>query len=291
MKTKLKTLLGAGLALLVPFGLTPHAAAAPAPEPPILFVAPVKNISQIHSISVDGTKLTQLTKRTAHAYFPSRSPDYRYTAFYRGGMIWVMEAKPEPSARVFAVCPSSSSGHDWSPDGLSIFFCGSSVIGPGLWRVSVNPATGKVGTPQLVRAGDCWAPSCSPDGTKIAFTVAGGVRVLDLASGAEISFGCWSSGYPTWNASGDKIAFAGVVSYDITGAGYYEICLANPDLSGVTPVTSLKSFSRFPTWSPDGTRLVFQSNFSGSDSLYMTEIGSGIVTLFRAGAILPNWEP
>jgi Tol biopolymer transport system component len=143
----------------------------------------------------------------------------------------------------------------------------------------------------LLRAGYCSAPSCSPDGTKIAADNGLSVFVLDLDTGEEISFGCWTSTTPVWSPNGAKIAFAGVVSYDIPGAGYYEICLANPDLTEVTPVTSLKSLSWFPTWSPDGTRLVFESKVSGSNSLYMTEIGSGSVTLFRRGAILPNWEP
>jgi Tol biopolymer transport system component len=258
-----------------------------------LFVAPVKNIKQILSMNADRTGLRQLTRGTANAYSPSRSPDYRYIAFVRGGMLTVMEAKGEPRARVFAVCPSwTGNGHDWSPDGSSIVFCGSRDLDPGLWQVPVNPDTGVVGTPQLLRAGICFGPSWSPDGSKIAFHLDGVARVLDLASGEEISLGCYSV-YPTWNAAGDKIAFGGAVAYE-TPEGvecYYEICFANADGTGWTPVTSLKSFSRFQTWSPDGTRLVFQSNVSGSNSLYMTEIGSGIVTLFYPGGDLPNWAP
>lgn len=299
MKTTIKTLMGAGLALLVAFA-APHGAAAPKPkdpppaqEPPILFVAPVNNIGQIFSMNVDGSGLKPLTRGSANAYSPSRSPDYRYIAFVRSGMLTVMEAKGEPSARVFTVCPSwSGPGLDWSPDGSSIVFCGSSELDPrGLWEVPVNPDTKEVGTPALLREGGCFGPSWSPDGTKIAFHLDGVVRVLDLGTGTEISFGCWASNYPTWNATGDKIAFAGVVSYDNSETGYYEICIANPDLTGVTPVTSLKSFSRFQSWSPDGTRLVFQSNVSGSNSLHMTEIDSGSVTMFCPGAILPNWAP
>ena len=296
MKTtnQILTLLGAVLSLLVTIGSTDSAAAQAGQDLPILFVAPVKNIKQVLSMNADGTDLKQLTRGRADAYSPSRSPDYRYIAFVRGGMLMVMEAKGEPRARVFAVCPSAAGpGHDWSPDGSSIVFCGSSVLGRGLWKVSVNPDSGKVGTPELVRAGGCVGPSWSPDGTKIAFASGGVVSVLDLVSGEEISFGCWSSNYPTWNAIGDKIAFGGVVCYN-TPEGvkcYYEICIADPDLTGCTPVTSLKSFSMFPTWSPDGTQLVFHSRVSGSISLYKTTIGSGTVTLLYPGGDLPSWAP
>ena len=293
MKTKITTLLGAVLSLLVTFGSTHRVAAQAAQEPPILFLAPVKNVQQIFSMNPDGTGLRQLTKGRAHAYYPARSPDYRYIAFVRSGMLMVMQAIGEPRARVFAVSPSGSGG-DWSPDGSSIVFTGKSVL-DGLLRVSVNRDTGQVGTPVLLRAGECYRPSCSPDGTKIAFASGPSVFVLDQVTGEEISFGCWTSTTPVWSPNGDKIAFAGVVSYDIPGAGYYEICLANPDLTGVTPVTSLKSLSWFPAWSPDGTRLVFESNVSGINSLYTTEIDSGSVTLFYSGGNLPhyfpNWAP
>ncbi len=298
MKTRISTLLGAGLTLLVTLGTTqsfagkPPKDPPPAQEPPVLFVAPVNNIEQIFSMNPDGTGLKQLTRGSANACSPSRSPDYRYIAFVRSGMLTVMQAKGEPRARVFTVCPSwAGPGQDWSPDGTSIIFCGSSVVGEGLWQVFVNPDTEEVGEPVLVREGGCFGPSCSPDGTKIAFASGGVVFVRNLITGEETSFGCWSSNCPVWSPNGDMIAFAGVVSYDTPGVGYYEICLANPGLTEVTPVTSLKSFSRFPTWSPDGTRLVCQSNVSGSDSLYMTEIDSGSVTLFYPGAILPNWVP
>jgi Tol biopolymer transport system component len=261
-------------------------------------MAPVNNINQILSMNADGTRLKQLTRGSANAYSPSWSPDFRYIAFVRGGRITVMEAKGEPRARVFAVCPSwTGNGHDWSADGLSIVFCGSSVLGQGLWRVPVNPDTEEVGPPELLREGDCFSPSCSPDGTKIAFHCMGVVRVLDLASGEEISFGRYSV-CPTWNPTGDKIAFGGVVCYTTTEGGttttecHYEICTANPDGTEWTPVTRLRSFCAYSAWSPDGTQLVFHSGFSGSRSLYITTIGSDTVTLlYEEGGAFPNWAP
>ena len=293
MNTTVKTLLGAGLSLLVTIGSTDTAAAPPAKGPPVLFVAPVKGVQQVLSMNADSTGFKQLTRGTASASSPSRSPDYRYIAFVRNNMIMVMQAIGEPRARIFAVCPSwAGPGIDWSPDGLSIVLCGSSVLANGLWRVPVNPDTGAVGTPEFLRAGNCAGPSWSPDGTKIAFSEMGVVRILDLETSGEISLGC-AGAYPSWNAVGDKIAFGGVVCYPTPegSEAYYEICIANPDGTGWTPVTSLKSFSMFPTWSPDGTQLVFHSRVSGTISLYKTTIGSGTVTLFYPDGNLPNWAP
>lgn len=305
MKTKTITLLAARLALLVTLGSTHSFAGKPpkdppeAKDPPILFVAPgdVWGIStdQILSIDADGTGLRQLTRGSTPASLPSYSPDYRHIAFMRGGWITVMEAKGEPRTRALRVCRSwTGPGHDWSPDGLSIVFCGSSDLeANGLWRVPVNPDTGAVGTPELLKAGHYFGPTWSPDGTKIAFHLNGVVGVLDLETGEETSFDCWSSIYPTWNPTADRLAFAGVVNYENpdAGWGYYEICTANADLTGVTPVTSLKSSTKYQTWSPDGRRLVIQSNVNGSTSLYLTEIGSSTVTLLYEGGSRPSWAP
>jgi len=248
-------------------------------------------------MNADGS-ISQLTIGNSGATRPSWSPDYRYIAFVRDTMLVVMEAKGEPNgARVFPVCQAYASGHDWAPDGLSIVFCGSWDLGPGLWEVPVNPDTEEVGTPVLLREGSCGDPSWSPDGTKIACNGDyGKIRVLDLLNGTEVSFGTTSVS-PTWNATGDKLAFGGVVC-DIVGKNkktttqcFYEICTANPDGTEWTRVTHLQSFCAYPAWSPDGMQLVFRSDVSGETSLYGTVIGSDTVTLLYAGGTFPNWAP
>ena len=308
MKTKMKTLLGAGLALLVTLGTTHRAAAQTPPDLPLLFSGPVEvqtrvkpprytTVQRILAREPDGG-IRELTTGTMGATRPSWSRDYRYIAFVRGGKLTVMEAIGEPNgARVFEVCPAYAAGHDWAPDGSSIVFCGSPDLGNGLWEVPVNPETEEVGTPVLIREGSCGDPSWSPDGTTIAFNGDyGKVRVLDLLNGTEISFGR-TSATPTWNPTGDKLAFAGVVC-DIVGKGkkattqcFYEICIANPDGTEWTRVTRLQDFSAFPAWSPDGAQLAFRSDVSGETSLYGITIGNEDVSLLYAGGSFPNWAP
>jgi len=295
MKTKINRPLGAVLSLLVMFGITHSAAAQTTAR--IAFTAPVtdrkKHVTyQIFSMNEDGSGVKQLT--SGGGYFPSWSSDQKYIAFDVSGMIYVMDgAKGEfKGGRRFAVVPTSGSGHDWSPDDTAIVYTGPSDIGYGLWLVSVNPATGAVGTPTLLRAGMGFGPKFSPDGTKIAFYGGGVVRVLDLTTGVEISFPR-SSISPSWSPDGTKIAFGGVVCYEGDPPHcHYEIVIADSDLTGWTPVTSLQSNTEFPTWSPDGTQLAFSSQVSGSKAIYKTTIGSGTVSLLNDGAVEgPDWNP
>jgi Tol biopolymer transport system component len=293
MKTTNKvinTLLGAVLSLLVTVGLT-HSATA---QTRIALSAPVKTgqtTYQIFSVNPDGSVPTQLTR--FGGAWPSWSRNQKYIAFYRSPTIYVMDAaKGEiKGGRIFATVQASGSGHDWSPDDTKILFTGPEAAGYGIWLVSVDPATGAVGTPMLLRAGACFAPKFSPDGTKIAFYSGGVVSVLDLTTSAEIAFP-WSSVSPVWSPDGTKIAFAGVVCYGSPLNCYYEIVIADPDGTGWTPVTTLQSLSYFPAWSPDGAQIAFSSDVSGSKSLYKTTIATGAVTLlYKDGQPGADWKP
>jgi len=165
MKTKINPLLGAVLSLLVTCGLTLNAIA----QTRITFRAPVtdrKNQTsyQIFSMNPDGSGVTQLTK--SGGAWPSWSSNQKYIAFERAGTIYVMDAaKGEiKGGRTFPVVQASGTGHDWSPDDSAIVYTGTAPIGYGLWLVSVNPSTGAVGTPTLIKTGAYFGfPKFSPD--------------------------------------------------------------------------------------------------------------------------------
>ena len=156
----------------------------------------------------------------------------------------------------------------------------------------------------------------SPDGTKIAFSSnqsgkyeiwvmngdgSGRSRLTDLKS---------ISSMPRWSPDGSKIAFTSQVTVG-EGIKYLEIFTMNGDgsaLRQITDSTSLagqagyntnKSFwNSVPTWSPDGSKILFGSN-RGSDDLTpilytMNADGSGQskLGLFAdADGTQPDWSP
>lgn len=264
--------------------------------------------NQIFSMNPDGTGVAQLTSGGAHAMNPSWSPGQQYISFGRNNTLFVMEAIGEANGgRTFAVAPASNFGSDWSPDGTRICFLGTGAVGYGLWIVDINAGSGDVGVPIRIREGECFWPSWSPDGTRIAFCYSDDditqiIKVLDLASGAEISFGVGPTGSydfsPRWNLDATQIAFSGVVTFTGTSrngkqttSSANEIFIANADGTGITQATNFKSFTTAPTWSPDGTTLAFRSDFSGTASIYKMELDSGAVTLLRSPGNAPDWNP
>src|ERR1051325_3062118 len=109
MKTKIKTLMGAVLALLVTFGSTRNAEAQR-----IVLYGPViaTNVSQkTHAVSYttnhqimtmnpDGTDVRQLTTGTTNSTFPSWRSGQTHILFHRAGAVYVMDAN---GAGAFAV--------------------------------------------------------------------------------------------------------------------------------------------------------------------------------------------
>lgn len=109
---------------------------------------------------------------------------------------------------------------------------------------------------------------------------------------------------PEWSPDGRKIAFSGMQHcvFSTPGRCSFEIFVMNADGSGVTRVTNRPDTSSyFPTWSPDGQRIAFQSTAFGSGSgnivavdIYAINLdGSNQVRLTNdpGDDLGPKWSP
>lgn len=136
----------------------------------------------------------------------------------------------------------------FSPDGKAILFTSTRGGKAGIWRITSEGAK-----PERLCDGD--QAEWSPDGTKIALRRGEAILTRDLASGSEktLTPPDWPhcSG-PAWSPDGKTIAFA--ARWD-AGNALYLVSAAGGQPTKVYD----KQGACEPHWSPDGTRLVYET--------------------------------
>ncbi len=221
---------------------------------------------------------------------------------------------------------SNHSGEDsypaWSPDGTQIAF---ESLRDGNWEIYVMGADGSAPTNLSDDSSADYSPAWSPDGTRIAFMSdreGGGLPpILDVdprivvpmlnveiftvdVDGTDLTNltnnVAWD-GYPTWSPDGDQIAFetnrddvgivvTGIVPDDLG----YEIYVMDADGGNPVRLSNSPDDDVSPSWSPDGSKIAFQSYRDGNAEIYaMNADGTGQLRLTNnPGAdMMPSWSP
>jgi Tol biopolymer transport system component len=186
----------------------------------------------------------------------------------------------------------------WSPDGRSIVFDEPETYRFFATRSDlrvVDVATRKVR--RLTRGLRARDPDVSPDGRTVVF-------VRQRADGSDLSLVGWdgsgdrdlvrSTGgeqwsAPSWNPAGDTI-----VASRWASGGRLDVVLVDPATGVVTPLTDDRAKDVEPTWTPDGTHVVFRSDRDGASNLYAVRLADRAVlrvTNVAGGAFDPDVSP
>jgi len=146
----------------------------------------------------------------------------------------------------------------WSPDGRRIVFVSAR---DGVAHLFVMNPDGS-GTRRLTNTKkDDGRASWSPDGKQLVFGREGAVFRMPAAGGLaeRVGKGFGSAADPVYSPDGKLIAY----DYRKPGFSIREVYVMNADGTGVRQLTKLRQVSGLPAWSPDGTRIAFQSNARG----------------------------
>lgn len=237
-----------------------------------------------------GTAVTGTASTGGHAEVKVRA-NGRIALVELGSVL--ISVDPDGSARrVLSRCPRQSVACRtkelaWSPDGRRLlFFRAENVRSQAHWLyvVGANSLVAK----RLVNCGYCGLhlgsrAAWSPDSTRVAFSGANGLSVVDAGSRVtRVLDKCLCSDLsPAWSPDGSKIAFARAGS----------LYTVNADGSALTMLTS-PAGARDPAWSPDGRRIAFD----GPDEIRVVDADGSHETLLVDGAAgsgpgVPSWSP
>jgi TolB protein len=259
----------------------------------IAFVSGVsRTTKEIFVMDYDGVNPSPLTGNQSINLSPRWSPDGRLIAYtsYRNGNPDLFVLNFDSGRRdVLSAQQGLNATPGWSPDGQWLALAMSATGGTNLFLLSKNG-----GPPKPLTTGSAISvsPSFSPNGRQIAFNSDRGgtpqIYIMDIdgSNVRRITFqGAYNSS-PRWSPRGEKIAFMCRLAGN-------QICLINPDGSGLQQLTSVGN-NEEPTWSPDGRHLAFSSTRMGQrDVFVMHADGSDQRRLTNNGRenYLPDWSP
>ena len=233
----------------------------------IAYAASEDGFKSIWVMNADGTNRRRLTDPVLegiYAMVPIWCPDSSrnriafaepYTWEGRGGYWRIRVMDADGTNRHTLTDPGSNATQPaWSPDGRDIAFYNSDT--EDIWVIATDDGSD---LRQLTDTGRYnRSPAWSPDGGHIAFTGDGWIYVMDVDGKNRRELN--QRGYVSdWSPDGRHIAFS--QQQVIKNRAVYErIWVVGPDGGNVRALTRGLFSDQFPVFSPDGGRIIFDTN-------------------------------
>jgi TolB protein len=271
----------------------------------------------------DGSEPQRITENQVGDSFPVLSPDGRKIIFDSNRLR--IESESINTADLFVMASDGTeqayltrgSSASWAPNSQHITFH-ASASGTGLpirmdpgapptdsdvFILNVNAAARGRQAPFNITNSETLIeddPHWSPDGQRIVYIAqdvnddpvvptTAEVFVMNVHGPVRLTFNTEDERAPAWSPDGSKIAF--MCRY---GGTDFEICVMNPDGSGLVQVTNNTLQELSIRWSMDGEKFFFNRPVSGRNQLFSINVdGTGLTQLTNTDGLnlfpTPGW--
>ena len=272
--------------------------------PKILFTSSRDGDYEVYIMNPDGSEQMNLTQHRASDFGAVWSP-------MGDQILFVSDRQGTHASDLYLMDPDGSNVHrafkrkiaadrtspTWAPDGKQFAYNYTDWVHAkfGLYIATLG------GEDAELIADAPRGPAWSPDGSEIACSVAGQLTLLNVRTRKEIRIlpkqaVNWQHS-PSWSAAGDKLAFLynpHPLPLVVAPQGVWDAWQAKQAIYIVNrDGTELRELvgeagpqARYPTLSPDGSKLLYAQEINGRLQIFKIDINSGIRTqLTHLGAL------
>jgi TolB protein len=267
-------------------------------ESSIVFVSTRSGHKEVWAMDYDGAHQHQITHMGDIALGPKLAPDgsrIAFSALNKGNWEIMMYSLVLNRMVTFPRFGGANLSPAWSADGLKLAFSSSRSGDPELYVANSDGAN-------LQRLTNAKGPDVSPvfnpkTGAQIAWVSGrtGLPQIWVMQADGTNPQRLTDQGYavsPSWAPNGQLLAFSWFRKYGPGAPGERDIYVMDIATQQWVQLTHDGGANDFPSWSPDGRHIVFQSSRTGSEQIWtMLADGSQQTQLTFSGTnSQPNWS-